>query len=111
MKFEFADLIQEYKVTFTVFEESPGYFTPGGKWVKGTPMPRPIEGVILPLTSDDLQNDVNGLYTRKDRKIYTTEPLKIGQKIEHNGQTFTIVEERPYNDYTDVYIYIAKGVG
>jgi hypothetical protein len=108
--FQFADFIDEFKVDFTVYDETPGSYNTVGKWIQGTKTPRTMQGIILPLTTDDLQFAGNGVYTSKDRKIYTTEPLKKGQKLEYEGQIYTIHEEKDYSAYADVYIYFAKGV-
>jgi hypothetical protein len=107
--FEFADFVQEFKVNFTVLGQDEGYYAPNGEWVPGVEISKPCEGIILPLSDDDLKYDLNGLYTLHDRKIYTTTPLKIGQQIEHQGRRYTIQNEKAYSDYADVYIYYAKG--
>jgi hypothetical protein len=72
---------------------------------------REMVGIILPLSNDELQREANGTYTRHDRKIYTTEPLAIGQSIKYKEQRYLIDSNKPYDDYADVYIYFAKGVG
>ena len=145
-QFEFADFVEEFKVSFTVLDEIiNGYYDDEGRWIEGkdtlvndtvyyqgdftlgsvdetTPSgqglsdadaetPRTMEGIILPLTNDELQHESNGVYTTKDRKIYVTSPLKIGQRIEYKNQLYTIDSEKDYSDYADVYIYFAKGVG
>lgn len=108
--FEFADFVDEFAVNFEAIDEAEGHYNDAGKWIAGEPTPRPMEGIILPLTNDDLKHEANGSYTVKDRKVYTTQPLKIGQKVKYNNLTFTVDQEKPYNDYADVYIYFAKGV-
>lgn len=70
-----------------------------------------MEGIILPLSTDELRHEQNGRYTAKDRKIYVTTPLKMGQRIEYKDQVYTIDTNKPYEDYADVYIYYAKGKG
>lgn len=109
--FEFADFVEEFKLSFIVYDVGEGHFAPNGKWIPpGDPIPRDMEGIILPLTNDDLKHEVNGTYTTFDRKLYTVTPLKIGQKFEYKGQSYTIDSAKPYDDYADVYIYFAKGV-
>ena len=71
---------------------------------------RMMSGIILPLNNDELRFETNGGYTSKDRKIYTKEPLKIGQHLEYKNQRYTIHENKPYDDYADVFIYFAKGL-
>ena len=108
--FLFADFIEEFKVSFSSINESQGAYNDAGKWIPGQPAETPMSGIILPLSTDELRRDVNGTYTAQDRKVYTTTPLKIGQKIKYNGDTFQVDEEKPYQDYADVFIYYAKGV-
>lgn len=108
--FEFADFVEEFRVDFIVIDETPGDYNDAGTWVEGIPTPRDMYGIILPLSTDDMRFEANGSYTAMDRKIYTTTPLIIGQKIEYKGQAFTIDQDKPYSDYADVYIYFAKGV-
>jgi hypothetical protein len=108
--FLFADFIEEFKVSFTAISEGAGAYNDVGKWIPGAATPTPLEGIILPLSTDELRRDVNGTYTAQDRKIYTVTPLSIGQKIQYQGDTFTIDTEKPYQDHADVFIYYAKGV-
>lgn len=108
--FEFADFVDEFKVDFTVYDQQDGYYNNEGKWIEGVETPRAMNGIILPLSNDELRFEANGAYTRKDRKVYTTTPLEMGQKLDCNNQTFTVDSEKPYNEYADVYIYFAKGV-
>ncbi|HDR7980261.1 TPA: hypothetical protein QC443_002538 [Bacillus cereus] len=141
--FQFADFVEEFQVSFIVYDEAVnGYYTDQGKWIDGNnpvdemiyykgdftfgdvnehpeskgfanatgQTERHMIGIILPLTTDELQKEANGTYTRKDRKIYTLAPLKIGQKIEYKKQRYTIDANKDYEDYADVYMYYAKGV-
>lgn len=109
--FLFADFVDEFRVEFTVYDQVDGHYNNEGRWIDGSETPRTIGGIILPLNNDELQREANGTYTRKDRKVYVTEPLKEGQRIVKDGQEFTIDQEKPYQDYADVFIYFAKGVG
>lgn len=110
--FEFADFVQEFWVDFTVIEEeTPGYRNDVGKWIDGTKVTRDTGGIVLPLSNDDLKYEANGRYTSKDRKVYTLEPLKKGEKLVYNGQSYTFDESKDYEAYADVYICIVKGVG
>lgn len=109
--FEFADFVQEFWVDFVVFEKSPGHFNDEGEWIEGLGEPRNTGGICLPLSNDDLKREGNGTYTTKDRKIYTLEPMVLGNKMEYNGQSYTIDSYKDYEAYADVYIYFCKGVG
>jgi hypothetical protein len=110
-QFEFADFIDEFKVSFTVYNEAAGHYDDNGKWINGGALaPTAMQGIILPLTNDELKHEGNGTYTVKDRKIYTTTPLKIGQRLTYTGDDYTIDSNKDYTAYADVYIYYAKGV-
>lgn len=110
-QFEFADFIDEFKVDFIIHTEEPGHYDDNGKWIPGgTLSPITMQGIILPLSNDELKYETDGTYTAKDRKIYTTTPLQRGQKLEYEGDSFTIDSNKPYEAYADVFIYFAKGV-
>ncbi len=106
---KFKHLILKHAVPFTVVIKTEGYYNEKGKWVPGTTTNEQREGAILPLSKDDLKHVENGTYTTKDRKVYTLSPLSVGDEITYEGQTYTIDQNKPYNAYTDVYIYFAKG--
>lgn len=108
--FMFADFVQEFEVPFIAHDPSDGHYNDSGTWVKGGTLPTDRTGIILPLSNNDMRNEPNGMYTSLDRKIYVTDQLTIGQRIEYKGQFFTVNASKPYEDYADVYIYFAKGV-
>lgn len=109
--FEFADFVEEFKVDFTLIEETEGHYDQSGKWIEGSKTEKALYGIILPLTKDDIRNDVNGRYTEKDRKLYTLEKLLIGAQFVYKGQKYTIDGEKDYEAYADVYVYYSKGEG
>ncbi|MEK4131993.1 hypothetical protein NYE67_20475 [Solibacillus sp. FSL W8-0474] len=108
--FEFADFVQEFWVDFIVFDKSPGYRNEVGKWIEGAETTRATGGIVLPLSDDDLRRMPNGIYTEKDWKLYTLEPLQVGQRMEYMGQSYTIEPSKDYSAYSDVFMYFAKGV-
>jgi hypothetical protein len=107
-QFEFADFVQEFKVNFTAIEQSEGHYADNGDWIEGTETSIPMVGILLPLTQDDLRYGENGMYSVKDKKIYTTEELKVGQIIEFKGDRYTVQNFKDYSSYADVYIYYAR---
>jgi hypothetical protein len=112
-QFQFADFIEEFKVTFTAYQESSsGYYNDEGDWVEGEGglIPVQMTGIVLPLTEDDLKYVEQGTYSVKDRKLYTLQPLKLGIKIEHKGTQYTVQNFKDYSDYADVFIYYARCV-
>lgn len=109
--FEFADFVEEFKVKFTLYEQTPGAYNDNGKWIEGTETPREVEGIILPASPSIRRNDPNGTSEEITKNIYTVFQLKKGQKIEFEGKTLIIDTEKAYSEYADVYIYTAKGGG
>lgn len=108
-QFEFADFIDEFKVSFNALDDSGGVYNNEGKWIPGGETTTPTEGIVLPLNNDDIKFAPNGIYDSQARKIYTLSPLKIGQYIEVDGVRMVIYATRDYSAYADVYIYYAKG--
>jgi hypothetical protein len=109
--FEFADFVQEFWVDFRIHQKVTGHYKDNGQWVPGGEVSRDIGGIVLPLNNDELRREGNGTYTAKDRKVYTLERLKEGDKVDFNGQSYTIDAYKDYEAYADVFIYFAKGVG
>lgn len=111
--FEFSDFVEEFKVPFTAFpavqSEDVEWQDNGDPVPSGVdPVPIQMEGIILPITEDDLRYAEMGTYSVKDKKIYTTQPLELGQVIEYKGDKYTIQSFKDYSDYADVYIYLAR---
>lgn len=108
--FEFQDFVQEFWRDFVVFDKSQGHRNEVGKWIEGTETTRATGGIVLPLSDSDIKRATNGVYTEKDWKLYTLEPLQIGQRMEYMGQSYTIEPSKDYSAYSDVFMYFAKGV-
>ncbi|MCM3413524.1 hypothetical protein [Metabacillus litoralis] len=107
-QFEFADFVDEFKVNFVAYEQSKGHWLDSGKWVEGEETPVEMVGIMLPLSQNDLRQAENGEFSVKDKKIYTTGQLSLGQKVEYKGDKYTIQSFKDYSDYADVYIYYAR---
>lgn len=109
----FGDYVEEWAVPIMV--TLPGTrdeIADNGKLVKGVDSaPEQRMAVVLPLSNRDLEKVDNGRYTSNDRKVYATEALGIGVKVEHDGIVYEIDRELPQREYTDVYRYFAKGKG
>jgi hypothetical protein len=88
--------------------ESEGHWSDSGDWIDGGETPVSMVGILLPLSQNDLQYAENGTYSVKDKKIYTTEALKMGQKVEYQGDAYTVQNFKDYSAYADVYIYFAR---
>jgi hypothetical protein len=106
--FEFAEFVDEFKVPFTAIQSEDVQWQDNGDPIPGDKPPVQMEGIILPLTENDLKYSEAGTYSVKDKKIYTTQPLELGQVIEYKGDPYTIQSFKDYSDYADVYIYLAR---
>lgn len=107
-QFEFADFVDEFRVDFTSFVQTEGYYNDDGDFVKGVEIVTPGYGIMLPLTQNDLRYSEAGTYSTNDKKIYTVDPLALGQEVEYKGSRYTIQSFKDYSDYADVYIYHAR---
>lgn len=111
-QFLFADFINEFKTEFLLHEkqEVSGYYNDDGDWVppKTKDVPTKKYGIILPLSEDDLKYAENGVYTTKEKKLYTTFPVEEGSKITYKNDDYTVQSFKDYSDYADVYIYIMR---
>lgn len=107
-QFEFADFVDEFRVDFTSFEITEGYWSDEGDYVPGGTEEVPSYGIMLPLTQNDLKYSEAGTFSTNDKKIYTVEPLTLRQEIEYKGARYTIQSFKDYSDYADVFIYLAR---
>ncbi|MBD8026426.1 hypothetical protein H9636_07110 [Ureibacillus sp. Re31] len=103
----FKELIEENGVPFTILNDGNGQYI-NGKWVPGGQQDVSKIGIILPLSNDDMKYIESGTYTVKERKLLTTEPIKIGTKIKYKENTFTLQGFKDYTEYTDVHIYLMR---
>jgi len=107
--FEFADFVDEFKVSFIAsYQQSEGQWNDEGDYVPGSTIPVYMDGILLPLTQNDLKYSEAGTYSTQDKKMYTQEQLEIGQTITYKHITYTIQSFKDYSDYADVYIYLAR---
>jgi len=108
--YDFKALVKKYsKVAPYIQTETVGHYdyANGGEWVAGTTAWVSFEGALVPLNNRDLTYDENGTYTLDDRKLYTYNDYKIGQKIKHKEITYTIDKRRDYADFdSGLIIYI-----
>ncbi|MED1711716.1 hypothetical protein [Heyndrickxia sporothermodurans] len=106
--FEFADFVDEFKVPFISIVKVDGHWEDGGDWIPGGEKSAEMQGILLPLTQEDLRYSEAGTFSVKDKKIYTVEPLEEGQQIEYKGDKYTVQSFKDYSDYADVFIYHAR---
>lgn len=81
----------------------------GGVWVDGTDAIVSFCGAIFPLSYRDMKYDSGGTYTNDDRKLYTYQAFKNGEKVEHDGIEYAIQQSKDYSQFGDgLHIYILK---
>jgi len=86
-----------------------------GKFIPGDTTKSPVEeGVILPLSADDLVHEEGGTVTRNSQKLYIYEKLQQGQKLKRveTGEEFEIQEEKDYSRAAGgLHVYIIRQTG
>lgn len=109
---DFSCVFAELAIDITLIDRSGGAHDPAtGIWQPGTPAESTIRVIVVPLTADDLRYDDTGTWSPQDRKVYTQQPLQLGQQIRDAGRTYTLQTERDYSDYAGLYIYWARRAG
>lgn len=94
-------LLDEYKTDLTVLSTGAGYWDrETGEFVKGALEEKPFIGAILPLSQDDYVKNADGGYSRKDRKLYTSESLLEKQEVVWDNHRWQIESVNNY-DYID----------
>lgn len=113
MLFDFGSLFAEYNRPFQHLPQSASYrdFEKGGQIFPGIPAePVDMEGIILPLSNDDLKFDTAGTYTKQDRKLYLEEPqvLKENDRLLIDELVYRVMADKPYSYYAGFNIYFLK---
>lgn len=107
--FPFGDLVESFSGPITAIFPGQTTITTAGRKEVGEERREGFTGALMPLSQDDINRQSDGNYTEKDRKLLTTYKLDTGVYIEKNGERYKISGESPYSEFTDVYIYYAKG--
>lgn len=113
MLFEFSSLFAEYNRSFQYLPETKSYrdFEKGGQMIPGVQLdPVDMEGIILPLSTDDLKFDAAGTYTKQDRKLYLQEPavLQENARVAVDDLVYRVMGEKPYGHYAGFNVYFLK---
>lgn len=111
--FNFKRLVRKYSNKPVYYlQEEEGYHDPtqGGKWINGAVTPIKLDSAaIVPLSNNDLQFSEGGTYVDSDRKLYCYKSMVKGNKIKHDGNRYSILEDKDYADFDDgLYIYIVR---
>lgn len=111
-QFEFADFVDEFKVSFMLEElqKTDGYYDDDGEWVLGGTDAVPIvkEGIVLPLSEDDLKYAENGVYSVREKKLYTVFEIPFESIVIYKGDKYTVQAFKDYSEYADVFIYLMR---
>ncbi|WP_406945758.1 hypothetical protein ACJA3J_05780 [Halobacillus sp. SY10] len=113
--FYFDEVFAAFGVSFDAIKKSEGYrdYSNGGQWVPGADLPpETMEGIIVPLSNDDLRFDTQGRYTEKDRKIYLQHPQRLekNDRVHFGGQDYRVFDVKNHEVYADFSVYIIKGI-
>ncbi|NQX67978.1 hypothetical protein HQN90_17795 [Paenibacillus alba] len=103
----FADLLRRYSVACVIIRIK-NEWNADGEAVKKEERTQ-AKMPILPIDSKLMQIE-GGRYTMIDKTIYSLNPLRIGDIIEHKGGRHTIDQEADYSEFADFNKYIAKRV-
>lgn len=110
--FNFGNMVDRYGTECKRLGQKSGSWEDDGDWIEGDEETTSFFiGAVGPLSVDDLKYVEDGTYSERDRRLYTTEKFKLKQKFEHEGVPYTIQNEVPYGNLSDVYIYIARWAG
>lgn len=115
----FKEVIDQNGVPFTAFLRGEGSHV-SGKWTPGVPSEVPMIGIILPVVAgsksigEELSYIENGVYTLKEKKLFTTTPIELGVQVKYKNDFYTVQAFKDFSEFTDVFIYLMKwreGVG
>ncbi|UYO61812.1 hypothetical protein LNN31_13605 [Acetobacterium wieringae] len=81
----------------------------GGEWVDGNIVTTAFKGCVMPMSYQDMRYDTGGTYANDDRKLYTYQSFKTGEKIIHEGIEYAIQQNKDYSQFGGgLHIYILK---
>lgn len=107
--FNFSRLINKYsRPTVLHGELTEGQWI-DGKWEKGVPSQQVISLAVIPFDVKTIAQ-LGGTVTSADAQIYSLIALKHGDRIEHEGDKYTVDTSANFKPFGDFYRYIAKGV-
>lgn len=109
--FPFADLVEQFEGPLTaIIPGRQDVFTDSGRKIPQPETTLEFTGALVPMRPNQLNRQENGNYTDKDRQLFTVTPLKTGTVVVQDGKRYKIDRENPYQPWTDVYIYYARGI-
>lgn len=107
--YNFSRLIRKYSRPTILHGEATEGGWVNGKWVEGELSQETVQLAIIPFDIKTVAQ-LGGLITSADAQIYSLIALKHGDKIERDGDKYTVDTSANFTAYGDFYRYIAKGV-
>lgn len=108
---DFRHFLRPFLVTIHQIVTTEGKYE-GGVWVPGTEERIPFKAAVVPFNDDMLQFGEAGTYTDNDRRVFTYRKLQDGDKLEIDGERYTVFGERDFSFYgRGLKIYIVRREG
>ncbi len=100
---------------FELTREGGGYDPKnGGQYTGGEPVEKPFQGVVMPLSNEDLQYLEGGTSTKNGQKVYTNgATLSIGGQFRdgYDGQVYTVKQELTHGPIHPMKRYVVEKKG
>lgn len=111
MKFDFKRLISKYSTEFIVITKDKGHYNELGDYVQGVGSETTGTGTILDMSQRTIYNS-NGVYTTKDKSLYTLSPIEDKSQVKYRGNVYHVQPDRGNDNavFAGVYSYILKWV-
>ena len=93
-----------------------GEYSPenGGQYTGGKPIETPFQGVVMPLSNEDLQYLDGGTSTKNSQKVYTNgKTLSVGAQFRdgYDGQVYTVKQELTHGPVHPMKRYLVEKKG
>lgn len=107
-KFAFGGIMWKYNRPYVFVRSGSGEWDDDGVWVPTQEERVSLQGHFQPV-SDKLQQEEGGNYTEEDRTLYTASKHSTGDRIEYQGNHYT-VDTAEVREYSDINKYLLKKV-
>ncbi|MGG1651390.1 hypothetical protein [Paenibacillus sp. NRS-1780] len=107
-KFRFGGIMRKYNIPYVFVRPGTGRRDEDGVWIPAEPERVTLQGHFQPVSAK-LQLEEAGRYTEEDRTLYTSAKHSTADRIEYQGNQYTVdtVEDR---EYSDINKYLLKKV-
>lgn len=108
--YRFKNLIKKYSTYFKVIEKGKGsYDTKTGKYIEGADNEVPMKGCVVPY-AESVVYQSGGTILQSDRQIICLREIDQKATIIYKNKKYKVLQETPYDEYGDFYIYQARRV-